>query len=86
LLIAGKHPRHVQGLPEHASINVTFDTYSHVIEGIDGALADAMDETLWKATADVLLTPGFSGLTSVSGFPHRKAECARSSGDRAANF
>ena len=50
----------MQGLPEHASINVTFDTYSHVIEGIDGALADAMDETLWKATADVLLTPGFS--------------------------
>ena len=30
----------------HASINITLDTYSHVIEGMDGGLADAMDEAL----------------------------------------
>jgi len=36
----------MQGLPEHASINVTFDTYSHVIEGMDGGLGDAMDDVL----------------------------------------
>ena len=28
------------------SINFTLDTYSHVIEGMDGGLADAMDDAL----------------------------------------
>jgi integrase len=46
LLMAGKHPKYVQELLGHASINITLDTYSHVIEGIDGGLADAMDEAL----------------------------------------
>jgi integrase len=46
LLMAGKHPKYVQELLGHASINITLDTYSHVIEGMDGGLADAMDEAL----------------------------------------
>jgi integrase len=46
LLMAGKHPKYVQELLGHASINITLDTYSHVIEGMDGGLADAMDEVL----------------------------------------
>jgi hypothetical protein len=31
---------------------ITLDTYSHVIEGLDGGLADAMDEALRGAAAD----------------------------------
>jgi integrase len=46
LLMAGKHPKYVQELLGHTSINITLDTYSHVIEGMDGGLADAMDEAL----------------------------------------
>ena len=46
LFMAGKHPKYVQELIGHASINITLDTYSHVIEGMDGGLADAMDEAL----------------------------------------
>jgi integrase len=46
LLVAGKHPKYVQELLGHASINITLDTYSHVIEGMDGGLADAMDDAL----------------------------------------
>ena len=46
LLMAGKHPKYVQELLGHASITITLDTYSHVIEGVDGGLADAMDEAL----------------------------------------
>ena len=46
LLMAGKHPKYVQELLGHASIYITLDTYSHVIEGMDGGLADAMDDTL----------------------------------------
>ena len=46
LLMAGKHPKYVQELLGHASINITLDTYSHVIEGMDGGLAAAMDDAL----------------------------------------
>jgi integrase len=46
LLVAGKHPKYVQELLGHASLSITLDTYSHVIEGMDGGLADAMDEAL----------------------------------------
>ena len=43
LLMAGKHPKYVHELSGHASISITLDTYSHVTEGMDGDLADAMD-------------------------------------------
>jgi integrase len=46
LLMAGKHPKYVQKLLGHASINITLETYSHVIEEMDGGLADAMDDAL----------------------------------------
>jgi integrase len=46
LLMAGKHPKYVQEMLGHTSISITLDTYSHVIEGMDGGLADAMDEAL----------------------------------------
>jgi integrase len=46
LLVAGEHPKYVQELLGHASINIILDAYSHVIEGMDGGLAGAMDEAL----------------------------------------
>jgi integrase len=46
LLMAGKHPKYVQELLGHANISITLDTYSHVIEGMDGGIGDAMDEAL----------------------------------------
>jgi integrase len=46
LLVAGKHPKYVQELLGHASTSITLDTYSHVIEGMDGGLADVMDDAL----------------------------------------
>lgn len=46
LLMAGKHPKYVQEFLGHASISITLDTYSHVIEGMDGGLGDVMDEAL----------------------------------------
>ena len=44
--MAGKHPRYVQELLGHASIPVTLDAYSQVIERMDGGLANAMDDAL----------------------------------------
>jgi integrase len=36
--------KHLKELLGHASINITRDTYSYLIEGMDGGLADAMDD------------------------------------------
>jgi integrase len=44
--MAGKHPEFVQEMLGHANISITLDTYSHVIESMDGGLADAMDDAL----------------------------------------
>jgi integrase len=38
--------KHLKEFLGHASINITLDTYSHVIEGMEGGLADAMDNAL----------------------------------------
>lgn len=46
LLKMGQHPKYVQELLGHASIGITLDTYSHVIEGMGDGLADAMDGAL----------------------------------------
>ena len=54
--MAGKHPRHVRGLPEHASINVTLDSYS--LSSVNSGLGEAMDEALW-ALAAATLPSGF---------------------------
>ena len=44
LPMAGKHPKFVQELLGHANISIIRDTYSHIIEGMDGGLAGAMDD------------------------------------------
>jgi len=46
LLSRNVHPKYVQELLGHASISQTLDTYSHVIEGMDGGLTDAIDDAL----------------------------------------
>ena len=46
LLSRGVHAKLVQELLGHATIAVTLDTYSHVLPGMDDALANTMDEAL----------------------------------------
>jgi integrase len=40
------HPKFVQELLGHASVAITLDTYSHMLPGMGGEAADAMDEAL----------------------------------------
>jgi len=42
----GVHPKHVQELLGHATVAITLDIYSHVIPGIGGQTARAMDDAL----------------------------------------
>jgi len=46
LLSRNVHPKYVQELLGHASITLTLDTYSHVLPGMDGAAASAMEDAL----------------------------------------
>jgi integrase len=46
LLSRNIHPKYVQELLGHASIAQTLDTYSHIIEGMDGGITEAVDEAL----------------------------------------
>jgi integrase len=46
LLSKGVHPKVVQELLGHSSIEITLDTYSHVLPSMGGAAADAMDDDL----------------------------------------
>jgi integrase len=43
LLNSNVHPKYVQELLGHASIAQTLDTYSHVLQGMDSGIGDAMD-------------------------------------------
>jgi integrase len=44
--MAGKHPKYVEEPLGHASTSVTLDTFSLIIEGMDGGLAYAIDYAL----------------------------------------
>ncbi len=46
LLSKGVHAKFVQELLGHATIAITMDSYSHVLPGMGGGIADAMDEAL----------------------------------------
>ena len=46
LLSRGVHAKFVQELLGHATIAITLDTYSHVLPGMGGGTAAAMDEAL----------------------------------------
>lgn len=46
LLSKNVHPKYVAELLGHASISLTLDTYSHVLPGMDGGTASAMEAAL----------------------------------------
>ena len=46
MLRAGVHPKVVSERLGHASVNITLDTYSHVLPGLQEAAAEAIDAAL----------------------------------------
>jgi len=53
MLKAGIHPKVVSERLGHASINITLDTYSHVLPGLQEAAADRFDRMLETTMPDV---------------------------------
>ena len=46
LIATGQHPKLIQERLGHASITTTLDVYGHLLDGIDQAAADAIDDAL----------------------------------------
>jgi integrase len=46
MLRAGVHPKVVSERLGHASVNITLDTYSHILPGLQAAAAEALDAVL----------------------------------------
>lgn len=42
----GAHPKALQERMGHSSVTVTLDRYGHLYDGLDGQIADALDELL----------------------------------------
>ncbi|UCF84569.1 MAG: site-specific integrase, partial [Desulfobacteraceae bacterium] len=60
LLIAqGEHPKYIQVQMGHSSINVTMDTYGHLMNTVNQESAKRLDSTILKENGDNLET--FSG-------------------------
>ena len=49
LLAAGEHPKVVQERLGHASIQLTLDTYSHVVEGLQERASERLEALLTKS-------------------------------------
>ena len=54
MLGKGIHPKIVSERLGHASVNITLDTYSHVLPGLQAAAADALDALLAEPTSEAM--------------------------------
>jgi integrase len=64
LLIAeGVHPKAMADRLGHSSIRTTLDVYGHLLEGLDGAAADALDVMF----RNVPTTPAVAGVVQIGG-------------------
>jgi integrase len=56
MLAAGEHPKVVAERLGHSTVNLTLDTYSHVLPGLQEAAAERLASSLAKAKADAKAT------------------------------
>jgi integrase len=59
LIDQGEHPKYIQAQMGHSSINVTMDTYGHLMKTVNQESARRLDLTIFKENGDFLET--FSG-------------------------
>ena len=56
LIDQGEHPKYIQNQMGHSSINVTMDTYGHLMKTVNKESARRLDMTVFKQTGDFLET------------------------------
>lgn len=56
LIEQGEHPKYIQAQMGHSSINVTMDTYGHLMKAVNQESAKRLDTTIFKRNGDFLET------------------------------
>lgn len=56
LIDQGEHPKYIQAQMGHASINVTMDTYGHLMNPVNQEASKKLDEAVFKKSGDFLVT------------------------------
>jgi len=67
MLKAGIHPKVVSERLGHASVNITLDTYSHVLPGLQEAAADRFDRMLETTMPDTNPNTDVSRMLAANG-------------------
>jgi len=62
LIDQGEHPKYIQTQMGHSSINVTMDTYGHLMESVNREASKRLDETVFQKNGDFLETKTEKGL------------------------
>jgi len=79
MLKAGVHPKVVSERLGHASINITLDTYSHVLPGLQEAAADRfdnlMENTISAVEKDDNVSKMLANQVDSNGRPYRSRTC-----------
>jgi integrase len=57
MLKGGEHPKVVQEMMGHATINITLDTYSHVLPDMQNEAANRLGDLLSQLPAAATLLP-----------------------------
>lgn len=56
LIDRGEHPKYIQNQMGHASINITMDTYGHLMKSVNQDAAKRLDEAVFGESGDILET------------------------------
>jgi hypothetical protein len=58
LIAAGEHPKLIASRLGHTSVRTVLDVYGHLLDGLDDAAADRLDEVYRASRVDKMWTPG----------------------------
>jgi len=56
LIDQGEHPKYIQGQMGHASINITFDTYGHLMKDVNSEAPLKLQNAIFNKNGDILET------------------------------
>jgi hypothetical protein len=74
MLGQGVHPKEVSERLGHASVNITLDTYGHVLPGLQEAAAAALDSVLAEPSSQRLVSTALAGCSiALRRTTHRRA-------------
>jgi integrase len=65
LIAAGEHPKLIASRLGHTSVRTVLDVYGHLLDGLDDAAADRLDEVYRASRVDKMWTPGHAEVVTL---------------------